>query len=177
MQDEETIIKRRNLKEHHENAVLENFSKYLKAHGISIEICCNPDPPDAIVLINGKKSWIEITDAYLNNALAESITSSIAADKKYKPVPFKERVILEPQKQYENTLISRIQKKYSLMEKIYEKYGSGILLVGIQNPFTSAEAISSNGIDVSRIEGKTKIFHEIYYYDTSGSAFFNANIK
>ena len=58
------------------------------------------------------------------------------------------------------------------MEKIYKEYGSGILLVGIQNPFTTAKLISTN---LNVIGVKSKVFKDIYFYDTSGSTFYKAD--
>lgn len=61
------------LKNQHESAVLNSFAEYNIRNGHEFAILERPDPPDAIVAIDGKKTWIEITDAFLNKDLAESI--------------------------------------------------------------------------------------------------------
>ena len=161
---------RRDVKNKHENAVLKNFTSYLKAKGIKVELLCKPDPPDAIVIINGEKSWIEITDAFLNPELAESITSFISEDRPHKPVPGHARKTNEPDKSYDERLSEIINQKYKKMKLIYDRYGPGILLVGIQNPYSSAACLSLNAVSKPE-KFDPLIFREMYFYDTSGSAF------
>jgi len=170
---------RNEVKRKHEEAVLNNFVKYLETKTRSVKINDQPDPPDALVSIDGKSTWIEITDAFLNRQLAESITSYVSDDKKHKPVPKEHRSVVEPDQTFDGIIDAEIRKKYQKMRKIYAVNGSGILLVGVQSPFTTAKTISSTKqVDASKFAGKNdcKIFSEMYFYDTSGSAFYRAKL-
>ena len=89
------LIKRNQLKKAHESSVLKSFIGYRKTLKTNIEIIEKPDPPDAIVTIDGNKKWIEITDAFFNKEVAESITSYVASDKLHKPVPKKKKFCIK----------------------------------------------------------------------------------
>ena len=165
---------RRDVKECHENAVLKNFMVYLEARGVDVELLCKPDPPDAVVKIDERKSWIEITDVFVDDKLAESITSGLASDKPHKPVPKTSRFVVEPAQGFGEKLSESISGKYGKMRNVYDTYGPGILLVGIQTPFSSAECLSLNKLKKPE-NADSKIFSKIFYYDTSGSAFHEAH--
>ena len=177
---------RREVNSRHEIAVLHKFIEHLKKQGKDAEIICRPDPPDAIVIINGSKYWIEFTDVFLSPALAESITSYIADDKKHKPAS------IEPQKASEltqhfdevafNNLINdSIKTKHEKMKTVATQNGPGILIVGIENPFSSAEGESLT----HRISIDPNVFKSVYFYDShdtisndrgfSRSGFYRAN--
>ncbi|MEZ9576235.1 MULTISPECIES: hypothetical protein [unclassified Vibrio] len=68
------MVKRRDLKQVHENAVLQQFSKYMENLGITLDVLETPDPPEAIIEINGKKTWLEVTDAFLDKDHAIGLT-------------------------------------------------------------------------------------------------------
>ena len=60
----------------------------------TFKVISKPEPPDAIIAINGSTTWIEITDAFFSRELAESITTHVADDKSHKPVPKEKRVCI-----------------------------------------------------------------------------------
>ena len=175
-------MKRREVKNTHEQAVLKNFEHYLLKLGKHFEVLNNPEPPDAIVKINGKINWIEITDAFLSKELAESITSYLAEDKSNKAVPAKSREVYEPDMQFSEILSVTIQKKYNKesIKKVRDKFGRGILLVGAHTPFSSARDICqierSNILKLISMEDDR--FKEIYLYNGSGtnSQFFSIGL-
>lgn len=162
-------MKRSEVKNKHEEAVLNNFKKHIQSLNKTIEIIDRPEPPDAIVRINGNATWIEITDAFFNPELAESMTSYVANDKSHRPVPKEKRFYIEPNEHFSNVLKSVIIKKYikESIGNIYKQYGSGILLVGIINPFSTAkELINTEKLNIlEAIESEEKRFNEIYFYD------------
>ena len=168
-------MKRSEVKDVHEKSVLVNFKKYYAVFGKEIKILEKPEPPDAIISINGKITWIEITDAFFSAELAESITSHVADDKAHKPVPKERRFCVDPDEQFSSVLESVIIEKYDKVSigKIYEKYGSGILLVGIINPFSDAKEliISEKAKIINAIKLKEQRFSGIYLYDVHDHVF------
>ena len=173
-------MKRRDVKEVHENAVLEKFKNYCLKNGETLTIISQPDPPDAIVEINEGKTWIEITDAFLSRELAESITSHIAEDKKHKPISKGKRIVIEPTNQFSNTLKEAILKKYTKasIRNVYKEYGQGILLVGIITPFSDAKEAAKSDADLIRkaISSEEKCFQKIYFYNVNNDVFIDINI-
>ena len=161
-------MKRTEIKEAHENSVLNSFIKHCKQNDHVVKIIDKPEPPDAVVTINGNKSWIEITDAFFSKELAESITTHVADDKIHKPVPKEKRFCVEPDEQFSSALESVIIKKYDKgsIGKVYKQYGSGILLVGIINPFSDAKELinAEKQRILEAVKSKEKRFNEIYLY-------------
>ena len=175
-------MKRIETKKAHEESVLKSFIKYTASSNNVVKVIGNPDPPDAIITLNGKKTWIEITDAYFSRELAESTTSYAADDKVHKPVPKAERYCTDsdgylgdPDEQFSDVLVSVIINKYDMQSigKVYKDYGSGILLVGTKNPYSDAKELvgSEKEIILSAIKSKEQRFNEIYLYDMNDHAF------
>lgn len=79
------MVLRKDLKDAHENSVLSTFKDYIKEKGSILKVENRPDPPDAFVEIDNNKTWIEITDAFFSDSVAESITSYAAHDKTHQP--------------------------------------------------------------------------------------------
>ncbi len=168
-------MKRADVKEAHEDSVLNRFIKHCSNCGNTVRVISKPEPPDAIVTINGIPTWIEITDAFFSRELAESITTCIADDKSHKPVPKEKRFCIDPDEQFSLTLESVIVKKYDKdsIGKVYNEYGCGILLVGIINPFSDAKDLINTEKQriLKAIKPKDKRFNEIYLYDVHDHLF------
>ncbi len=166
---------RREVKEVHEQAVIASFKQYCESKGNTFEVLTKPEPPDALVLINGRKTWIEITDAFLHKELAESVTSYVAEDKDHKSVPKEKRFIIEPEQTFTTILLKCILKKYTKdsIGKVFKENGSGILIVGINTPFSDAKdlAISEEEAILDAIEHCEKRFNAIYFYDPHTASF------
>ncbi|WP_024592862.1 MULTISPECIES: hypothetical protein [unclassified Pseudoalteromonas] len=75
----------RDLNSTHESAVLDSYKSLLSSQGKVLKIIDRPDPPDAIVKIDGVDTWIEITDAHFSQDTVISITSYAADDKVHIP--------------------------------------------------------------------------------------------
>lgn len=160
----------------HEEAVLCQFKAYLESNGVHLEILDRPEPPEATVMLNGEKTWIEITDAYLDRGDAIDLTSYAADDVNH--VPGDGRVILEPDVTFSNALHNVIAAKYdkATMQNIANLQGSGILLVGIFTPYTTAAAVSRDeAVDVATlVAGKpVHVFSTIYVYEGTGERSFH----
>jgi hypothetical protein len=168
-------MKRNEVKKTHEDAVLDSFKKYSASSNKIVEIISKPEPPDAIIRINGDETWIEITDAFFSKELAESVTTHVADDKTHKPVPKEKRSCIEPDEQFSSILVSAIIKKYDKesIGNVYKQYGSGILLVGIINPFSDAKELINTEKQriLEALKSKEKRFNKIYLYDVHDHIF------
>ncbi len=74
------MVKRRDLKQVHEDAVLQQFSKYMENLGNTFNVLGTPDPPEAIIEINDKETWLEVTDAFLDKDHAIGLTTGVSED-------------------------------------------------------------------------------------------------
>lgn len=168
-------MRRDKIKYFHEDAVLDSFQKHASLAGQKLVIIDQPEPPDAIVSINERITWIEITDAFFSPELAESITTHVSDDKPHKPVPKEKRICIDPDGQFSSILESVIVKKYNKdsIGNVYKQYGSGILLVGIINPFSSAkDLVTSEKKKIEEaIKAKEPRFSEVYLYDVHDHIF------
>lgn len=168
--------KRDEIQAAHEAAVLESFIKYQASLGKEMRVVDTPDPPDAIVTIGGKETWIELTNAFLHRRLAESITSYAADDMEHKGLPNGRLQVVEPDKMYGRILEEIILKKYKKrsLKKTYEELGAGILLVGIQNPLSNTcDLIASDGEKLlGAIGSEDSRFNEIFLFSSHRHDFY-----
>jgi len=165
------MVRRRDLKTAHEDAVLRGFSEHLKARDSFLKIISKPDPPEAIVDINGKKTWVEITDAFLDETHAIGLTSGASDDVTH--ISDSRRLIIDPDATFKKSLLKVINKKYikASMQTLASNIGPGILLVGIFTPFNTAIGIASEEKDsIENLVRKKyiKVFNQIYVYDGTG---------
>ena len=168
-------MKRNDIKDEHENAVINSFQKHIESFNKTFKLISRPEPPDAVVSIDGNITWLEITDAFFSPELAESITTHVADDKLHKPVPKEKRFCIEPDEQFSTVLENVIIKKYNKgsMGSVYKQYGSGILLVGVINPFSGARELANTEKHkiLEAVKSKEKRFNEIYLYDVHDHIF------
>ena len=170
------MVSRRDLKSVHEDGVLRGFGDHLKDQNSFLKILEKPEPPEAIVEIDGKKSWIEITDAFLDQDHAIGLTSGAADDVTH--TSDSKRLIYDPDGTFRESLLTVIEKKYDKrsMQSIASANGPGILLVGIFTPFNSARGIKfeeKSSIEDLVTNKPTKIFDQIYLYDGTGNREFH----
>lgn len=170
------MVSRRDLKSLHEDAVIQGFGDHLNDQGSLLTVLTKPDPPEAMVEIDGKIHWIEVTDAFLDKGHAIGLTSGACDDVPNRPDSG--RLIGEPDKKFRESLLSVIETKYdkNSMQSIASANGPGILLVGIFTPFNTARGVTSE--EKSSIENlinkkQTKIFGQIYLYDGTGNREFH----
>lgn len=135
-------MNRRDIKKAHEQSVLRSFKRYLEGSGRSLEILDYPDPPDAIVVLDGSPCWIEITDAFIGADFARSLTSFAADDVEY--IPAGRGMTVNPDDNFAEEVVAVVEKKYAKasITDIYEASGAGILLVGLYSPFVFEREIT-----------------------------------
>ncbi len=170
------MVNRKDLKSAHEDAVLRQFGVHLKCSGINFKILGRPEPPDAFVEISEKKSWIEITDSFLDKRHAIGLTTRASDDVEHSPDD--SRLVIDPDEKFSKTLYSIVAKKYDKpsMHRIAEVHGPGILLVGVFTPFTTADAVShdESAAIAEIISSKpVQVFRTIYTYDGTGQRNFH----
>ncbi len=170
------MVKRRELKHVHEDAVLQQFSAYLEKLGSTIKIVDKPDPPDAIVEIDGQKTWVEITDAFLDKDHAIGLTTGVSEDADH--ISDSDRLVIDPDALFSSVLRSVIGEKYdkNTMHSTYYGQGAGVLLVGIFTPFAPASEIArdeSESIASLIAQKPIKVFDKIYFYDGTGQRSFH----
>lgn len=161
------MISHRDLNSIHESAVLDSYKNFLSSQGKVLEVIDRPDPPDAIVKIDGVVTWIEITDAHFSHETAISITSHAADDKVH--IPSKGALVGDSDsitnERVESTIKAKLQKK--TMQSIATSNKPGILLVGLYGPFFDIFEVESNFSDEFKAELKAQnIFSSIYVYQT-----------
>jgi hypothetical protein len=165
-------MKRREVKGKHEESVLNSFRDYMINSGTTFSILEQPDPPDAIVMIGKRKTWIEITDAFLNEELARSITSYPAEDVPH--IPTKRKLIINPDQIFEQAVEEVISKKYTKnsMSNIFAEHGPGVLLVGLFSPFVGSDEIINIMPMVKSIKHENDSrFDQIFLYDRDHTFF------
>ena len=161
------MVLRRNIKETHENSVLASFGEHLKGKGQSLTVKTQPDPPDALVEIDGTDTWIEITDAFYNQDIAISITSYAADDVAHRPS--QGGLVADPDETTINKVVSVISEKLikPTMTSIANSNGKGILLVGLLGPFFDLDEIANNlPASLKSDLANQKVFDSVYLYET-----------
>lgn len=164
------MVLRSKIKEVHESSVLFSFGEYLKSRGGYLIIETQPDPPDAFVKVNGKDTWIEITDAFFSEEVAISITSYAADDIKHRPS--KGGLVRDPDKTIANKIESVILEKLTkrTMISIANSNGKGILLVGLFGPFFDLDIASSSLTEILRSSlNSQSVFESVYLYENSNT--------
>lgn len=154
----------------HEICVLKKLQKWYENDGKQLDIIDRPDPPDAIISIDGKNTWVEITDVFLSKELAESITTYAHDKKQHKPVPFECRIVLEPEETFEENFHIVVEKKFTkiTMKKCCSEYGPGILIIGLNSPFLSGpkDIVDFAKKTIRKLSSKHgKIFSKVFLYE------------
>lgn len=170
------MVNRRHLKSTHEDTVLRQFAAHLERSGSKLQVLARPEPPEALVEFDGKKSWIEITDAFLDKRHAISLTSGASDD--VSRIPDAGRLIIDPDETFSRVLYSVVEAKYNKpsMHRIAESHGLGILLVGIFTPFKTAEAVAhdeATAIAAIVSSKAIQVFETIYAYEGTGQRTFH----
>lgn len=159
-------MKRVEVKEAHENAVLIAFKNLIESSGNTVKILSKPEPPDAIISINGKEVWVEITDAFITPEHARSLTSHAAEDKEWIKSP-QQLILVDGFNEILESVIQEKYRKESIMN-VYRERGAGILIVGCFSPFhyPAHENLEEILDSINKVHSSNeKIFKEIYLYD------------
>lgn len=97
---------------------------------------CSPEPPDFIVRSekSGKRTWIEITSAFMSKEWARDVTSYASTSEVHRPISYS--VVEEPDKLIAQEFTEVVQKK--LNKDSYKNFvrdiGLGYLIVPLMYP-------------------------------------------
>ena len=136
--------KRRPVQEEHElfvvNVFIEWWALQTNEH-LRVISRPHPLPPEAIVQSDQRTTWIEVTDAFYSGEWAKDLYSYATPGESHKPMRSGSYEGIKPYTGMDEQIASRfatlLKKKLSKQSYTasYEKYGPGILLVGIQSPW------------------------------------------
>ena len=162
------MVLRSKIKGVHESNVLSSFGEYLQSKGYFLIVETQPDPPDAFVKINGKDTWIEITDAFFSQEVAISVTSYASDDVRHRPS--QGGLVINPDEtistRIESVILEKLNKQ--TMVSIAHSNDKGILLVGFFGPFFNLDAAANNLTETLKDRLRSQfIFESVYLYDLS----------
>ncbi len=128
--------KRHQVKDKHERFLIDAFiSWWVSQTGEQFSVISrpHPKPPEAIVQSDRRTTWIEVTDAFYSDEWAQDLFSDATPNETHKPMvpgPFKN---MDAKSAARFALL--LKKKLSKVSyaEAREKYGPGILLVGMQS--------------------------------------------
>ncbi|MEL0169179.1 MAG: hypothetical protein VW877_13740 [Pseudomonadaceae bacterium] len=159
-------MNRRDIKKAHEQSVLQSFKRFLEGAGRNLQIVSYPDPPDAVVVLDGSPCWIEITDAFIGADFARSLTTFAADDVEY--IPSGRGVSVNPDANFVEEVVAVVEKKYAKasITEVYRDSGAGILLVGLYSPFIFEREVTQivNVLSAVRQQHDGR-FSELYVYN------------
>jgi len=136
------MSRRRDIQQAHERAQVATFLKWLNArYRSNFEVVAEPNPPEAIICSGHTTRWVEVTDAFWNDAYAKDEYSYATPGEVHKPIrsgPF-----VGPDAQFAERFVDVIRKK--LEKKSYlpskQAYGPGYLLVPVMYPLFNSESL------------------------------------
>lgn len=126
------------IKEQHERSSLEEALELLnRKKGCDFRIIERPDPPDAIISDGTSYSWMEYVDAFRTEDEARELLTHVTPGE----IPYqrKEQLIESPDKRIVDSIICKMRYKLgkTTYRPSFEKYGKGILIIGVQDPLFS----------------------------------------
>lgn len=159
------------IQEAHELAVLRvGLAEHNRICGLNLTIVSRPDPPDAMLSDGSFTTWMELTDAFFSPEWARDLCS-FASDKEHRPMA--RGLYIDMDGQLARTFCDALEHKASKLSyrPLIERYGPGILVVGLESPWLDDESIDA--IDNEWLSrGKPKIsatFSNVYIGYRNGS--------
>lgn len=133
--------------------------------GSAFSIESRPDPPDAIIWDGSTRLWVEHTDAFCSADWAQDLTSYVASDKQHRPMTPGMRPDVDDQ--LATIFCKRVLEKYRKPTYIpfVAQYGPGILVVGLESPWTDHNTIDAINYRWQEVEGSpdlSSVFGWIY---------------
>jgi hypothetical protein len=130
------------IKKNHERYLVNCYLNWLKiTTGVEFFIIEEPDPPEAIIASDNQVTWVEVVDIFYSNDFAKDKYSYATPGEKHQPMKAGPYVSMD--QQFSNSFIRELRKK--LVKSTYipfrEKYGPGVLLIGIHHPWFNEETV------------------------------------
>ncbi len=145
------------LKKADERFHINNFVEWLNStYGSSYKVIAEPEPPEAIIESKYKKSWIEISTAFINSGYAQDLMSYATPNEAHKSISG--NLFVGPDRTAAINFVAVVKKK--LEKKSYlpivKEYGPGYLVIPIRNPF-----FDENTIRLMKEEWDTTIVNDL----------------
>lgn len=134
---------RREIKAKHETAVINAaVSAHNKCTCSKFQVESLPDPPDAILTNRYTRIWLEHTDAFYPG-WAEDLTSYAASDKEHRPM--RKGLHMDMDNIFAEVFVEVVIKKINnrLYPPLVDKFGPGILVVGLESPWISSDTFQT----------------------------------
>ena len=155
---------RRAVQRAHERFNVDVFLEALnRRHRADYQVVCEPISTEAIIQSTRKRSWVEVTAAYMHRDYAIDQWSFATPGELHQPMS--RRSIYAPDAQFAANLVAAIKRK--VQKKSYEplrdKYGAGYLVVSVQYPLFTRDtlALIETTWNKTRIANR-KCFRSIY---------------
>jgi hypothetical protein len=117
-----------------EKAYLKAFCQWASAkYNKTLTILDFPDPPDALIQVDNKQTWLELTQAFRSEEEAREHTAFITPGRP--PYTRKEQLIADCDWRINQAFFKALDKKiwHRNYQPLLEKYGYGILIVDIKD--------------------------------------------
>lgn len=137
------MVDRGPIKKENERFHINNFMEWLnKTYHSSYRVIAEPEPPEAIIESKYRRSWIEISNAYMSAEYAQDLVSYVTPGEKHKSVNGEISVDIDRNaaKKFVNVVKKKLEKKSYL--PVAEEYGPGYLIIPIYNPFFDEHTLS-----------------------------------
>ena len=137
------MANRKPIKKEHERFHISNFVEWLnKTYHCTYRVISEPEPPEAVIQSKYRKSWIEVSTAFLNTDYARDVMSYVTPGEKH--VSIAGNSIVNPDKFFAKSFVSVVKKKLEKRSylSITEELGPGYLVIPILNPFFDDQTLS-----------------------------------
>jgi len=134
--------RRAHIKKKHEQYLVNCYLNWLKVTtGLEFSIIDDPDPPEAIIASENQTIWVEVVDVFYSDDLAKDKYSYATPDEKHQPMGPGPYVSMD--QVFAHRFIGGLRKKLTKTSYVpfREKYGPGILLIGIHHPWFDEETV------------------------------------
>lgn len=134
--------RRRYTQQAHERAQVAAFVRWLNSrYRAKFEVVDEPNPPEAIIRSGRTTRWVEVTDAFWNDAFAQDEYSYATPGENHKPIgngPF-----VGPDAQFATRFVDVVRKKFEKRSYLpsMEAYGPGYLVVPIMYPLFDSQSL------------------------------------
>lgn len=159
----------------HETAVLQSaLQEHNRHYGLSLKIVDRPDPPDAILSDGSITTWMELTNAFFSSEWAQDLFS-YTSNEPHKPMRPGPYINMDVQLAENFCTLLRQKSEKPSYKPFIEKYGPGILVVGLETPWLDSTTFDAIDKEWSA-RGKpdiSRIFNHIYlkFRKPEGSGF------
>lgn len=135
--------KRRYIQKKHERFLVQCYLKWHnQKYKTKYKVIDEPNPPEAIIKSTKKTTWLEVTDAFYSEEYAKDKYSYATPGEQHIPMSsgLHHSMDLKFAIHFIKVLKSKLKK--TTYRKYREKYGPGILLIGIHSPWFDSGTIN-----------------------------------